>query len=136
MLRCTAEEMTSGPAAPGFSELCSPQSLESGHSTQQHGIVQLQLDPSDRAESSASCTPLQEQEDVETAFLQHAELHLRTACTASLLATWHKETRLRSTGMCLKLHSNHSVQVPTFRSHLMSYTRSKQASQRYHASSI
>jgi hypothetical protein len=103
-----------------FSELCSPQSVIDGLSAQQHGSADAALEinegfEGDCAESSGSCAscPLVET-GLETTFLELAQQHLSSARTASLIAIWHKETRLILTGRYLKLYSNCSVQVRTF----------------------
>ena len=99
-----------------FNELCSPHSLEEGHSVPQAGSVSAHRpDVCSDVESTASCAVSHaedaEENCIETAFLAQAELHLRTACTERLLAIWHEETRLRLTGSCLKLHTDRTVQV-------------------------
>jgi hypothetical protein len=104
----------------GFSELCSPQSVIDGLSAQQHDRADATSEISegfegDCAESSGSCAfcPLVET-GLETTFLELAQEHLRSARTASLIAIWHKETRIILTGRYLQLYSNCSVQVCTF----------------------
>ena len=102
--------------AGSFNELCSPHSLEEGASVSQHELANAsRQDVCSDAESIASCAVSHVEDasvhSVEAAFLEQAELHLRRACTEKLLATWHKETRLRWTGTYLKLHTDRTVQV-------------------------
>jgi hypothetical protein len=108
MIRCVTEGGCS-PSA-GFNEQCSPQSLEESHIAHQLGAQGASQDVISCQESSASCCSGQD-ENIELAFLAQAELHLRKACTASLLATWHKETQILFTGKFLRLHSSRSMQV-------------------------
>lgn len=101
------------PAEMGgfINELCSPQSLDDGHSTRQNAFSSTHKDEAIAVEESVSSASLGDQ-DIEQAFMAEAELHLRRTHTARLLATWHKETRILLTGAYLKMHNARVVQVP------------------------